>query len=86
MAKKSIGKLILVVILGAMVGSLLGHLIGLVLPEGVVKQFFLTSANLEVGPGSISTWLFGVTFGFNLKMNVIGLIGIGIAVYYLRWY
>ncbi len=86
MAKKSIGRVVLIIVLGAMIGSLLGQLIGLILPEGVVKDFFLRSAELEAGPTPLNLGLFAITFGFKLILNVVGFIGVVIAVYLLRWY
>ncbi|RKY87717.1 hypothetical protein DRQ11_05570, partial [candidate division KSB1 bacterium] len=29
---------------------------------------------------------FTITFGFSIKLNVIGIVGIAIAAYILRWY
>ena len=81
-----LGKLVLVILLGAMLGTLLGDLIGLVLPDGVVRQFFITSWTLEVGPATLNAVLFSLTLGFTYKINLIGFIGIGIAIYILRWY
>jgi len=86
MARKPIGKVILMIVLGAMIGSLIGQLIGLVIPEGVVRDFFLKSANLEFGPAPLSLGFFSITFGFKIILNIAGLIGIAIAIYILRWY
>ncbi|MCH9007216.1 DUF4321 domain-containing protein [candidate division KSB1 bacterium] len=86
MAKKPIGKVVLVIVMGAMIGSLLGQVLGLVLPEGVVRDFFLRSAELNVGPTPISVGFLGLTLGFSFTLNIIGLLGIAIAAYILRWY
>ena len=85
-SRKTIGKLVLVILLGALVGTLLGELLGLVLPDGVVKQFFTEAWMLSLGPGELNAILFSITFGFKLKINIVGVLGIGIAVYILRWY
>jgi hypothetical protein len=71
--------------LGAVAGTLLGELLGLLLPEGVVKEFFLKSGELGFGPATLNAILFSITFGLQFKINVVGLIGIGFAVYLLRW-
>jgi len=86
MSRKKIGKVILVIILGAVLGSLLGQLIGLILPEGVVKEFFLRSGAVAVGPGTLDLKIFSITLGFSLTVNVVGFIGIAVAIYLLRWY
>ncbi|MFQ5753410.1 MAG: hypothetical protein ACE5HI_15585, partial [bacterium] len=62
MTRKSFGRVVLVIILGAMIGTLFGKLLGLVLPEGVVKEFFLKEANFEVGPVTIDAALFATFF------------------------
>lgn len=85
-SKKSIGKVVLIILLGALFGSLLGELIGLVLPQGVVKEFFLRTWHLKIGPAELNAVLFSITFGFALKVNIIGAIGVAVAVYLLRWY
>lgn len=86
MAKKPLSHIIVVIVLGAMIGSLVGQLLGLVLPAGVVKDFFLKSAPLEVGPVTLDVVLFAITLGFKITFNIVGLIGIGVAMYFFRWY
>ncbi len=86
MARKSLGYIVLVIVLGAMIGTLFGKLIGFVLPDGVVKEFFLKEANFEIGPATINAGLFAITLGFKVILNIVGLIGIGISIYVLRWY
>ncbi len=84
--RKSFGKMLLVILLGALFGTLLGHLLGLILPEGVVKEFFLRSWDPQFGPATLDLNLFSLTFGFTLKVNAVGVIGVAIAIYVLRWY
>ena len=82
---ESIGWILIIILLGALVGSALGEVLGLILPEGVVKEFFLRSADFGVGPGTLNLVVFSFTLGFTLKVNVIGVIGIGLVAYFLRW-
>jgi hypothetical protein len=86
MARKPIGRIILVIVMGALIGSLTGQLIGLVLPEGVVKDFFLKSAPFEIGPTPVSIGFLGFTFGLKINFNIAGLIGVAVAIYLFRWY
>ncbi len=85
MARKSIGYVVFVIILGAMIGTLFGKLIGWGLPTGVVKEFFLKEASFALGPAELNVGLFAITAGFRVVLNVIGLIGVGVAIYLLRW-
>lgn len=72
--------------LGAVIGTLVGEILGFILPEGVVKQFFLLSKTLSVGPGTLNIIMLQLTLGLSITLNVISLIGIGIAYYLLRWW
>lgn len=86
MARKPIGRVVLIIVLGALVGSLLGQLIALIIPAGVVQEFFLKSAPLELGPTTINVGFFALTLGFKITFNVVGFLGVAIAIYFLRWY
>ena len=74
------------VTLGAILGTLVGEILGFILPEGVVKQFFLLSKTLSVGPGALDIIMLKLTLGISITLNVISLIGIAIAYYLLRWW
>lgn len=82
----SISWVLLAVVLGALMGSALGEVIGLVLPDGVVKEFFLRAATFGINPAVINLVVISFTFGFTFKLNIIGFIGIIIAAYIFRWY
>lgn len=86
MATHSFRRIVLVIVLGAMIGTLFGKLIGLILPEGVVREFFLNEASFAVGPANFDAGLFGITLGFKITLNIVGLLGVGLAIYLLRWY
>ena len=84
--KFSLKWIILTLFLGAIIGSALGQLIGLILPEGVVHEFFIRAAAAGISPTTIDLVMFSVTVGFTIRVNIIGIIGIAIAAYFLRWY
>jgi uncharacterized membrane protein len=85
MRKKSAVFVIFIVIIGAMIGTALGEVIGILVPPGVVQDFFLKSASASIGPGTLDIILLTLTLGFSFKINVMGVIGILIAAYALRW-
>jgi uncharacterized membrane protein len=85
MRKKSAIFVIFIVIIGAMIGTALGEVIGILVPTGVVQDFFLKSASASIGPGTLDIILLTLTLGFSFKINVMGVIGILIAAYALRW-
>jgi len=45
MDKRSIALIVLGLFTGAVIGGVLGNILGILLPEGVVKDFFLTSVS-----------------------------------------
>lgn len=85
MRKKSLAWIFIIVLLGAFIGTALGEVLAYILPQGVVKEFFLRSAIFSLGPATLNLVVFTFTLGFSFKLNVIGIIGIGIAAYFLRW-
>lgn len=64
----------------------MGSLITLLLPDGVVKQFFVRSATIGFEPFTINLGFINFTLGFTFILNVIGVVGIAFAAYILRWY
>ena len=84
MRKKSLTFVILIIVLGALIGSALGEVIAYVIPDGVVKDFFLKSVSASLGPGTLDIIILTFTLGFSIKLNIIGLFGRFIAAYILR--
>lgn len=85
MRKKSTALIIFIIIVGALIGTAIGEVIGILVPQGVVQDFFLKSASASIGPGTLDIILLTITLGFSFKLNVMGVIGILIAAYALRW-
>jgi len=69
-----------------LIGSVFGEIIAYIVPQGVVKDFFLQSIAPKFGPASINLIVFQFTLGFEFKLNMVSVLGIFIAVYYFRWY
>jgi hypothetical protein len=84
--KHSITWLVLVIFVGAIMGSALGKVIALIVPKGVVQEFFLRSISFGFSPVTFDLSLLQFTFGLSFQLNVIGVLGILLAVYILRWY
>lgn len=83
---RRLGVLSLWLVSGAVIGSLVGQLLGLILPEGVVRDFFLTHADIGFEPLTIDLAVVSFTVGFSLMINVVGVLGILFAAYYFRWF
>ncbi len=88
--RRNLGKLLLIILVGAVVGSAVGEIIGLIfghfMPDSMVEKFFLEAFAYTFPPATLPLVILSVTFGFALKINIISVVGIGVAVYYFRWY
>lgn len=93
-SKRDLRLVILILFFGAILGTLFGDLIAFVLPEGVVKQFFLQSTEFSLGgifggdDEALSLNLGAITFiiGLKVKLNFATIFGIGVSYYFLRYF
>lgn len=86
MRHKSFGFLLFMIILGMIVGTAIGEAIGLMLPDGVVKSFFLRCVTTSLGPATVDLVAFTFTLGFSLNVNLMAVLGVVLAIYLFRWY
>ena len=84
--KRSLGLTFIALIFGAVMGTLFGNLLALMLPEGVVKQFFLQSVSWGISPVTLDFIVGTVTFGLRVKFNIISVLGLSVAYYLLRYF
>ena len=85
-SKRSVGIIFISLLLGAAIGTILGEVLGVVLPEGVVKQFFLQSVSWGVSPVTMDMLVMTVTFGLRVKFNISSVLGLGAVYYFLRYF
>ncbi|MBL50956.1 MAG: hypothetical protein CMG57_03260 [Candidatus Marinimicrobia bacterium] len=94
MNKRNISLIIVGLFLGAIIGGVIGNIFGWMLPEGVVKDFFLTSLSLDIG-GLASNELgvlildlkiITLKFGLAMKFNFTSIIGLASGYYILRYF
>ena len=87
--KRSISFIFLILFIGIVTSSILSQLIGGILPEGVVREFFLTTRSIGWGIHQ-DNWvdLFVVRFktGMFIDISVVSLLGMVIAWYFLRYF
>jgi hypothetical protein len=84
--QKTIAYALGIIILGAMIGGIIGELFGLILPESVVREFFLRKFEFGLDkPFSFDLNVIAFSFSIMLRMNVVSLIGIGFGYYFLRY-
>jgi len=85
--RKSLGTVILVLLLGFLIGGLFSNLIGLFLTkDGVAHKLFVEA--VDIGPAStkLNLVVATVTLGIELHFNLMSAIGVFIASQMLRWY
>ncbi len=83
--KRSLGYYIFIIILGGLVGSVLGNALGHFLPPGVVRSFLLQTHGFSIQPTKIDLGILDFTFGMGIRINVMGVVGIFLISYFLRW-
>jgi pimeloyl-ACP methyl ester carboxylesterase len=81
-----LGKLIVVLVLGLFIGGAVGEALALILPNGVVKTFFVKPVPYSLGPGTLDLHAFAVTMGLSINVNVMSVLGVVLAIYLLRWF
>jgi len=82
--RKKIGTYIVVLVFGLLLGGLLGEAATTLLPEGVVKDFFITTVGGRMGPVSLDLIVLSFSLGVAIKLNVMSLIGLLVAAYLFR--
>lgn len=77
----------IILFLGIIIGTVLGEVIGVVIPEGeIIRDTFIGSTDLHLGPLHLDLRVFSITLGFSLRVNLMSVIGIFLAALLLRWY
>ena len=87
--KRNIAFIFLVFFIGIITSSILSQLIGGILPDGVVKEFFLTSRSIGWGlqPNNwIDLFVIRLKTGLFIDINVASFLGMVIAWYFLRYF
>ena len=80
--------ILIILLLGCIIATAISQLFSIILPEGVVKQFFLQSISLGWGDsdGWIDFNIIRFRFGFYIKVSVLSLIGVMTSWYFLRYF
>ncbi len=84
--KRTVKFIFLILFFGILLGTLLGQLVGYIVPEGVVREFFVKSLTVGWQPVTLNLSLLTFTIGFSFNISVLSIFGIVIAWYYLRFF
>ncbi len=90
MGRHSLGLLILAIFIGMLAGSILGQIMGtlidrLGLHNNVVQTVFVNSYAYEFHPVRLNLITMSFTLGFSINLNILSLLGIGTAWYYVKY-
>lgn len=84
--RRGAGFILLVLVGGALLGSALGQLVGVLLPQGVVRDFFVRAVTPGLTqPVTVDLLVMTLTLGFTLKLNIMALLGVVLTAYLLKW-
>jgi uncharacterized protein DUF4321 len=84
-AHRGLGLLILAIVAGLVVGSLLGELLGQVVAAEWLRDLLTRGPTIGLtNPATLDLRLLAITFGIVFKVNVVGVLGIIIAVIVFR--
>ena len=67
------------------IGGVIGQAIGMILPEGIVKSFFLNYVSFGFSPFKVDLYFIKFTLGLMFRFNIMSIIGVLILGYLLRW-
>tara|TARA_Y100000590_G_C15653134_1_gene989560 strand:- start:877 stop:1149 length:273 start_codon:yes stop_codon:yes gene_type:complete len=89
MNNKSILFIFIVILLGCIIGTALSLLIGIIIPDGVVKDFFVLSKSFGFGHNA-HNWVdlgpLRFKLGIFFDISIVSLFGIFISWYILRYF
>ena len=94
MRNRDTSLIIIGMFIGAIIGGVIGNLMAWALPEGVVKDFFLTSLTFDIGGNLgretsvivIDLSIIVFKFGLSVDFNFTSIIGLATSYYILRYF
>lgn len=94
MRRRTLALVFTILMVGAMVGSIIGQCLGWLLPDSVVRDFFLLSVDFSLGglAGNetsvinLDLGFLTIQFGLTLTINFTTIIGLATAYYFLRYF
>ena len=91
MGRKSIGVLIIAIFIGVLAANVLAAALNVIfeslgLQNNVVQKVLVDPlVEYKFGPIPLNLIIVSLTFGFSLNFNVLSLLGIGTAWYYVKY-
>ena len=94
MRNRDISLIVIGLFTGSIIGGVIGNIMVWALPEGVVKDFFLTSLTFDIGSSFgneigvivIDLSIIVFKFGLAIDFNFTSIIGLATSYYILRYF
>ena len=86
MSNKTSKFIFLVLFFGVIIGTAISMLLGFILPDGVVRDFFLMYQDLGWQRATLNLGVVKITTGFIFSISVCSLIGLFVSWYFLRYF
>jgi hypothetical protein len=86
--RQSLGKVVLILLLGVLIGAVFGEVIGLFLTEGsVAHQVFVTGyQGFGLREVNLDLVVVQLKFGLTINVTLMSVVGVFLASQLLRWY
>ena len=84
--KRTLSFVLLSLLIGSIVATAFSDLVAFLLPEGVVRDFFLMSKPIGWEPFTINLQVIQFTTGFIVEISVLSIIAMALAWYFLRYF
>jgi len=81
---RSIGLLVLAILVAGIVGSVVSYFMAGVFPEGPVRDFFFKSLGIGIPTFTVSLGFATLTFGLSFAVTTVAVLLVALAVY--LWY
>ena len=79
--RKSYWMLLIFILIGGILGGVLGEILRVMAPHGTIQTIFATHFTPGISPFTIDLVLFKFTLGFELKINLLSLLGMFLGIY-----
>jgi len=80
--RKSIGVLLIFILIGGMLGGIFGEILRVMAPNGAIQNIFASNFSPGINPPlTVDLVLLKLTFGFSIKVNLLSVLGMFLGAY-----
>jgi len=80
--RKSIGVLLIFILIGGMLGGIFGEILRVMAPNGAIQNIFASNFSPGINPPlTVDLVLLKLTFGFSIKVSLLSVLGMFLGAY-----